>query len=130
MSQTYLQLVDMTVDSCHLDGALLPLVFSVGVVARATPPLSHILLLITCCLRIHLLRSFTGICTRYYYLSFLKFLKQSKRFTYNRVWLILVQATQHGFVGINIYAPWFVPKTNAKEDVIATQRAIDFYIGW
>lgn len=41
-----------------------------------------------------------------------------------------MQTTQHGFVGINIYAPWFVPKTNATEDVMATQRAIDFYIGW
>ena len=42
----------------------------------------------------------------------------------------LYQATQHGFVGLNIYAPWFSPYSNATEDIIATQRAIDFYIGW
>ncbi|XP_071931865.1 beta-glucosidase 11-like isoform X2 [Coffea arabica] len=42
----------------------------------------------------------------------------------------LYQATQHGFVGLNIYAPWFSPYSNATEDKIATQRAIDFYIGW
>ncbi|KAK3020836.1 hypothetical protein RJ639_045518, partial [Escallonia herrerae] len=40
------------------------------------------------------------------------------------------KATQHGFVGLNIYAFWFVPYTNAMEDTIATQRANDFYIGW
>ncbi|XP_071931866.1 beta-glucosidase 11-like isoform X3 [Coffea arabica] len=40
------------------------------------------------------------------------------------------KATQHGFVGLNIYAPWFSPYSNATEDKIATQRAIDFYIGW
>ncbi|XP_027161502.1 beta-glucosidase 11-like isoform X1 [Coffea eugenioides] len=40
------------------------------------------------------------------------------------------KATQHGFVGLNIYAPWFSPYSNATEDIIATQRAIDFYIGW
>ncbi|KAL3531459.1 hypothetical protein ACH5RR_010781 [Cinchona calisaya] len=40
------------------------------------------------------------------------------------------KATQHGFVGINIYAPWFSPYTNSTEDIIATQRAIDFFIGW
>ncbi|KAL3531461.1 hypothetical protein ACH5RR_010783 [Cinchona calisaya] len=40
------------------------------------------------------------------------------------------KATQHGFVGLNIYAPWFLPYTNTTEDLIATQRAIEFYIGW
>lgn len=37
---------------------------------------------------------------------------------------------QHGFVGINVYASWQFPYTNSKEDAIATQRSIDFYIGW
>ncbi|KAG5521015.1 hypothetical protein RHGRI_033533 [Rhododendron griersonianum] len=37
---------------------------------------------------------------------------------------------QHGFIGINVYAYWLVPYTNATEDVIATQRATDFLVGW
>ncbi|KAF5937366.1 hypothetical protein HYC85_024872 [Camellia sinensis] len=37
---------------------------------------------------------------------------------------------QEGFVGINVFAYWYIPSTNATEDVIATQRANDFYIGW
>ncbi|XP_022899075.1 beta-glucosidase 11-like isoform X1 [Olea europaea var. sylvestris] len=40
------------------------------------------------------------------------------------------KSTQNGFVGFNIYSFWFVPYTNSTEDVIATQRAKDFYIGW
>ncbi|XP_027113904.1 beta-glucosidase 11 [Coffea arabica] len=40
------------------------------------------------------------------------------------------KAIQHGFVGLNLLAPWFSPYSNATEDVIATQRAIDFYLGW
>ncbi|CAI9105437.1 OLC1v1004362C1 [Oldenlandia corymbosa var. corymbosa] len=40
------------------------------------------------------------------------------------------KATQHGFVGLNLFAPWFAPSTNATEDAVATQRTIDFYIGW
>nr|AYP70938.1 beta-glucosidase 1 [Actinidia deliciosa] len=40
------------------------------------------------------------------------------------------QGRQQGFIGINIFVYWYVPYTNATEDVIATQRAIDFYIGW
>ncbi|KAF7152517.1 hypothetical protein RHSIM_Rhsim01G0284600 [Rhododendron simsii] len=40
------------------------------------------------------------------------------------------QGRQKGFIGINIFAYWFVPYTNATEDVVATQRAKDFMIGW
>ncbi|KAI5667350.1 hypothetical protein M9H77_17203 [Catharanthus roseus] len=39
------------------------------------------------------------------------------------------KAKQHGFVGMNVYAPWFLPNSKSSEDVIATQRAIDFFIG-
>ncbi|KVH94468.1 Glycoside hydrolase, catalytic domain-containing protein [Cynara cardunculus var. scolymus] len=37
---------------------------------------------------------------------------------------------QHGFVGINVFAYWFEPYTNTMEDLKATQRAHDFYLGW
>ncbi|KAJ0471542.1 putative beta-glucosidase [Helianthus annuus] len=40
------------------------------------------------------------------------------------------KATQHGFVGINIYAFWYEPNTNTTEDLKATERAHDFYVGW
>ncbi|XP_043708508.1 beta-glucosidase 22-like isoform X1 [Telopea speciosissima] len=40
------------------------------------------------------------------------------------------QAKQQGFVGINIFAYYLVPSTNTTEDIRATQRANDFYIGW
>ncbi|XP_057474306.1 beta-glucosidase 11-like isoform X2 [Actinidia eriantha] len=40
------------------------------------------------------------------------------------------QGRQQGFIGINIYTYWYIPYTNATEDVIATQRAKDFYVGW
>ncbi|KAM0053950.1 putative beta-glucosidase [Helianthus debilis subsp. tardiflorus] len=42
----------------------------------------------------------------------------------------MMQATQHGFVGINIYAFWYEPNTNTTEDLKATERAHDFYVGW
>ncbi|XP_022854687.1 beta-glucosidase 11-like [Olea europaea var. sylvestris] len=38
--------------------------------------------------------------------------------------------TQNGFLGLNVYTLWFIPDTNSTEDVIATQRAKDFYVGW
>jgi beta-glucosidase len=41
-----------------------------------------------------------------------------------------MQAKQHGFIGINLFGFWVVPLTNKTEDVIATQRARDFLIGW
>ncbi|KAK4482183.1 hypothetical protein RD792_009324 [Penstemon davidsonii] len=40
------------------------------------------------------------------------------------------KATQKGYVGFSINAWWLVPHTNTREDIIATQRANDFYIGW
>ncbi|KAI3749235.1 hypothetical protein L2E82_19842 [Cichorium intybus] len=40
------------------------------------------------------------------------------------------KAMQQGFVGINLLAFCFEPLTNKTEDVIATQRANDFYMGW
>ncbi|RVX20480.1 putative beta-glucosidase 23 [Vitis vinifera] len=43
---------------------------------------------------------------------------------------VLLQNKQHGFIGINVFAMWFVPLTNTTEDIIATQRAQDFYLGW
>ncbi|KAI3449486.1 hypothetical protein Pfo_006151 [Paulownia fortunei] len=40
------------------------------------------------------------------------------------------KATQNGKVGLNIYILGLVPYTNSTEDVMAAQRAKDFYIGW
>ncbi|KAG8389485.1 hypothetical protein BUALT_Bualt02G0234300 [Buddleja alternifolia] len=40
------------------------------------------------------------------------------------------KATQNGEVGINIYTLGIVPYSNSTEDVIAAQRARDFYFGW
>ncbi|KAL4558858.1 hypothetical protein LXL04_037062 [Taraxacum kok-saghyz] len=40
------------------------------------------------------------------------------------------KAMQHGFVGLNLLLFWFEPYTNTTEDVKATQRANDFYLGW
>ncbi|XP_073158795.1 beta-glucosidase 10-like [Henckelia pumila] len=40
------------------------------------------------------------------------------------------QVIQKGYIGFSIYNMWMVPYTNAKEDVTATERAIDYYIGW
>ncbi|CAN6557089.1 unnamed protein product [Malus baccata var. baccata] len=37
---------------------------------------------------------------------------------------------QHGYIGINVFAYWFVPLTKTIEDELATQRAMDFYFGW
>ncbi|KAJ4969203.1 hypothetical protein NE237_015904 [Protea cynaroides] len=39
-------------------------------------------------------------------------------------------AKQNGFIGINIFAFYLVPFTNTTEDMRATRRANDFYIGW
>lgn len=41
-----------------------------------------------------------------------------------------MQAVQHGFIGLNVLAFWFSPLTNTTEDLLATQRANDFYVGW
>ncbi|XP_010652184.1 beta-glucosidase 11 isoform X1 [Vitis vinifera] len=43
---------------------------------------------------------------------------------------VMLQAKQHGFIGINVFAYWFAPLTNTTEDITATQRAKDFYLGW
>ncbi|OVA00215.1 Glycoside hydrolase [Macleaya cordata] len=40
------------------------------------------------------------------------------------------QVKQHGFIGFNVFSYWLIPLTNTIEDITATQRANDFYIGW
>ncbi|KAB1708312.1 family 1 glycosylhydrolase, partial [Klebsiella pneumoniae] len=40
------------------------------------------------------------------------------------------KSTQHGFVGLNLFAFWSLPSTNKTADIIAAQRANYFYIGW
>ncbi|XVF04938.1 hypothetical protein REPUB_Repub05bG0127700 [Reevesia pubescens] len=40
------------------------------------------------------------------------------------------QDKQHGLIGLNLFAYWYVPLTNSTKDIIAAQRAKDFYIGW
>ncbi|KAF5195999.1 Beta-glucosidase, partial [Thalictrum thalictroides] len=40
------------------------------------------------------------------------------------------QVEQRGFIGLNIYSYWYVPLSNATEDVLATKRAFDFSVGW
>ncbi|KAJ7972962.1 putative Beta-glucosidase [Quillaja saponaria] len=37
---------------------------------------------------------------------------------------------QHGFVGLSIYTMGLLPETDTKEDIIASQRVHDFYVGW
>ncbi|KAE9611072.1 putative beta-glucosidase [Lupinus albus] len=37
---------------------------------------------------------------------------------------------QHGFIGINLLTFGFFPLTNTSEDISATKRAQDFYLGW
>ncbi|XP_008792724.2 beta-glucosidase 6 isoform X2 [Phoenix dactylifera] len=40
------------------------------------------------------------------------------------------KATQHGIIGIAFDVMWFIPMTNSREDIDATQRAQDFQFGW
>ncbi|CAN4101175.1 unnamed protein product [Withania somnifera] len=40
------------------------------------------------------------------------------------------KSTQHGFVGLNLFAYRFIPHTNTMADEAATLRAYDFYVGW
>ncbi|XP_038708906.1 beta-glucosidase 11-like isoform X2 [Tripterygium wilfordii] len=40
------------------------------------------------------------------------------------------QGKQHGFIGLSLYLFGVIPLTNSREDIIATGRAKDFYIGW
>ncbi|XP_043708513.1 cyanidin 3-O-glucoside 7-O-glucosyltransferase (acyl-glucose)-like [Telopea speciosissima] len=39
-------------------------------------------------------------------------------------------AKQKGWVGLNVYAFWSDPFTNSTADVKATQRSLDFMVGW
>lgn len=41
-----------------------------------------------------------------------------------------MQEKQKGCIGFNLFAYYFYPFTNTTEDILATQRANDFYIGW
>ncbi|KAF5455247.1 hypothetical protein F2P56_024846 [Juglans regia] len=47
-----------------------------------------------------------------------------------RLYMTKYKDKQHGFIGLSIYVWWLVPLTDTKEDAIATQRAIDFQVGW
>ncbi|PNY16231.1 beta-glucosidase 11-like protein [Trifolium pratense] len=47
-----------------------------------------------------------------------------------RLYRIKYKAKQQGFIGFNLLFFGFVPLTNTSEDIIATQRAQDFYTGW
>lgn len=40
------------------------------------------------------------------------------------------KATQHGILVFNIFIYWIIPYTNTTDDLAATQRALDFYVGW
>ncbi|XP_058734426.1 beta-glucosidase 11-like [Vicia villosa] len=40
------------------------------------------------------------------------------------------KAKQRGFISFNLLVFGFLPLTNTSEDIIAAQRARDFYIGW
>nr|BAO04179.1 hypothetical protein [Delphinium grandiflorum] len=47
-----------------------------------------------------------------------------------RLYKTKYQAVQHGFVGLNLFTYYFIPLTNTTEDIMATQRSNDFYLGW
>ncbi|XP_020274144.1 beta-glucosidase 22-like isoform X2 [Asparagus officinalis] len=40
------------------------------------------------------------------------------------------QAMQSGSVGLNVYTIWLSPFSNSSADIQATQRVIDFMVGW
>lgn len=43
--------------------------------------------------------------------------------------VMVVQDKQQGFIGINLFVFATYPLTNSTEDVLATQRANDFFVG-
>ncbi|XP_031402103.1 beta-glucosidase 11-like isoform X3 [Punica granatum] len=48
----------------------------------------------------------------------------------SRLYRTKYQNTQKGYIGFNLLAFYFTPLTNTTEDIVATQRANDFYLGW
>ncbi|CAL9130820.1 unnamed protein product [Musa acuminata var. zebrina] len=40
------------------------------------------------------------------------------------------QVKQNGWIGINVYTFWYYPFTNSSADIEATQRILEFYVGW
>ncbi|XP_025013842.2 beta-glucosidase 11 isoform X2 [Ricinus communis] len=42
---------------------------------------------------------------------------------------MVLQGKKFGFIGINLFVYGVVPLTNSREDVLATQRANDFFVG-
>ncbi|XP_057456247.1 cyanogenic beta-glucosidase-like [Lotus japonicus] len=47
-----------------------------------------------------------------------------------KVYKTKYQASQKGLIGVTINTEWFVPATQAKSDVDAARRALDFMFGW
>lgn len=43
---------------------------------------------------------------------------------------LLLQPIQHGSIGISLDTFWYEPLTNSKDDIEATQRAIEFNLDW
>ncbi|URD81689.1 Phytochrome A-associated F-box [Musa troglodytarum] len=39
-------------------------------------------------------------------------------------------AKQNGWIGINVYTFQYYPLTNSSADIEATQRILEFYVGW
>ncbi|KAJ8749604.1 hypothetical protein K2173_026253 [Erythroxylum novogranatense] len=48
----------------------------------------------------------------------------------SRLYRTKYQRNQQGQVGLTLYAFWFAPATNSIEDITATERAKDFFLGW